>query len=52
MKIALGSDHGGLELKRKVFEFLKSKNYECTDCGTYDDKSVPTCLIHIVQLNV
>ena len=40
MKIALGSDHGGLELKRKVFEFLKSKNYECTDCGTYDDKSV------------
>ena len=40
MKIALGSDHGGLELKGKVFEFLKSKNYECIDCGTYDDKSV------------
>ena len=40
MKIALGSDHGGLELKRKVFEFLKSKNFECIDCGTYDDNSV------------
>ena len=40
MKIALGSDHGGLELKGKVLQFLNSKNYESIDCGTYDDKSV------------
>lgn len=34
MKIAIGSDHGGLELKEKIKEYLISKNYEIKDFGT------------------
>ncbi len=35
MKISIGSDHGGLELKRIVSEFLNSKGHEVIDYGTY-----------------
>ncbi|MGL4874327.1 MAG: RpiB/LacA/LacB family sugar-phosphate isomerase, partial [Clostridium sp.] len=31
MKIALGSDHGGLELKNEVIKHLKEKGYEVKD---------------------
>ncbi|HEY8405585.1 MAG TPA: ribose 5-phosphate isomerase B [Acholeplasma sp.] len=34
MKIALGSDHAGLELKNALVEYLSSKGYEVTDYGT------------------
>ena len=34
MKIALGSDHAGLELKKSLLEYLSSKGYEVTDYGT------------------
>ncbi len=37
--IALGSDHGGYDLKIKVKEFLESKGYECKDYGCYDKSS-------------
>ncbi len=37
--IALGSDHGGLELKNAIKEHLISKGYECKDFGTYDSSS-------------
>jgi ribose 5-phosphate isomerase B len=33
MKIAIGSDHGGFELKEKVKKFLKEKGYEYQDVG-------------------
>lgn len=33
MKIYLGSDHGGFELKHKIIEFLKNKNIEAEDVG-------------------
>jgi len=33
MKIAIGSDHAGFELKEKVKEFLKEKGYEYYDLG-------------------
>ena len=33
--IAIGSDHGGFELKTKVIEHLKEKGVECKDFGTY-----------------
>lgn len=33
--IAIGSDHGGFELKAKVIEHLKEKGMECKDFGTY-----------------
>lgn len=34
MKIALGSDHGGVDLKEEVFKHLKAKGYEVVDVGT------------------
>jgi ribose 5-phosphate isomerase B len=40
MKIALGSDHGGFQLKEVIKEYLKDKNYEIEDFGTYDTSSV------------
>jgi len=40
MKIALGSDHGGSQLKEVIKEYLKDKNYEIEDFGTYDTSSV------------
>ena len=35
MKIAIGSDHAGFELKAKLLEYLISKNVEVVDKGTY-----------------
>lgn len=40
MKIALGSDHGGFELKESIKAYLLEKGYEVEDYGTYDTKSV------------
>ena len=39
IKIAVGSDHGGLEYKEKILEFLKNKSYETIDEGTYSKES-------------
>ncbi len=39
MKIALGSDHGGLSLKKEVIKYLESKNIEATDFGTHTEDS-------------
>ncbi|MBU3127372.1 ribose 5-phosphate isomerase B [Clostridium tagluense] len=39
MKIALGSDHGGLNLKKHIILHLESKNIEVTDLGTYTEDS-------------
>ncbi len=33
MKIAIASDHRGVEYKKEVIEFLKNKNYEIIDCS-------------------
>ena len=38
--IAIGSDHGGFELKGILIEYLKSEGYEYTDYGTYDSASI------------
>lgn len=35
MKISIGCDHGGYELKEAIVAFLKSKGHEVEDVGTY-----------------
>lgn len=39
MIIALGCDHGGLDLKNIIIEHLKSKGFKIKDFGTYDTNS-------------
>ena len=39
MRIALGSDHGGLSLKKEIIKHLKSENIELTDFGTHTEDS-------------
>lgn len=39
MRIALGSDHGGLELKNHLCEYLKSNGHTILDFGTYTKDS-------------
>lgn len=40
MKIAVGCDHGGLELKNAIKEHLEKLDYEVIDVGTYTKDSV------------
>ncbi len=40
MKIALGCDHGGLNIKNAVIEYLKKNNFEFEDFGCYTEESV------------
>lgn len=40
MKIGIGSDHGGFELKEDIKEYLTSKNIEFIDYGTNSLESV------------
>jgi RpiB/LacA/LacB family sugar-phosphate isomerase len=40
MKIAIGSDHAGLELKNGLAEYLSSKGNEMVDVGTWTTESV------------
>lgn len=39
LRVAIGADHGGFELKEKIVEYLKSKNIEYKDFGTYSNES-------------
>jgi ribose 5-phosphate isomerase B len=40
MKICIGCDHGGFNLKEKVVEHLKEKGYEVDDVGCYSLEAV------------
>ena len=51
MKIALGCDHGGLEHKNAIADYLKERGFEVKDFGIYENHSVdypdiakPVCL--------
>ena len=35
MRVALGSDHGGFELKQEIIKYLEEKNIEYKDYGCY-----------------
>ncbi|MFC1517975.1 ribose 5-phosphate isomerase B [Candidatus Margulisiibacteriota bacterium] len=39
MKVALGSDHGGFELKEILKKFLNERGYKVTDVGTQSTDS-------------
>ena len=39
MKIALGCDHGGLNLKLEIANYLKSQNIEFKDFGTHSEEA-------------
>ena len=38
--IAVGSDHGGYELKEKLLKYLQKGGYEVEDFGTFSSESV------------
>ena len=40
MKIAIGSDHGGIDLKNNLIPFLQGKDIEVADVGTETSDSV------------
>jgi ribose 5-phosphate isomerase B len=40
MKIAIASDHGGLELKKEIIRYLEDKNIEYKDFGSFSTESV------------
>lgn len=40
MKIAIGCDHGGLEHKNAIVEYLNENGFEVTDFGIYEQISV------------
>ncbi len=40
MRIALGADHGGYQLKNIILDHLKEQGYETLDLGTNSDESV------------
>jgi len=40
MKIAVGSDHAGFELKNYVVEWLKENGHDAVDMGPFDAESV------------
>lgn len=39
LKIAIGSDHGGYDLKNKIVELLKSEGHIVNDLGTHSKES-------------
>lgn len=40
MRIGLGSDHGGVELKRSIADYLSGRGIQVVDYGTDTDQSV------------
>ena len=40
MKIAIGCDHGGFELKNPIIDFLKAQGHDVLDLGTDSTKAV------------
>ena len=54
MKIYLGTDHAGFELKKQIKEFLIKAGYDVVDCGNqiFDSQDDYPNFISIVAENV
>jgi RpiB/LacA/LacB family sugar-phosphate isomerase len=40
VRIAVGADHAGFELKEKIAAYLREQGHQVTDVGTYDSRPV------------
>ena len=40
MKIAIGADHGGFELKKVLMEHLRKSGHQVQDLGTHSTEAV------------
>jgi RpiB/LacA/LacB family sugar-phosphate isomerase len=40
MRVVLGSDHAGFELKQQILEYVRELGHEVLDVGTYNTSSV------------
>ncbi len=40
MKLVIGADHGGVELKEEIKKYLQANGYECHDVGTFSKEAV------------
>lgn len=38
-RIAIATDHRGVQLKNALIDFLKNKNFEVVDCGAFSEES-------------
>jgi ribose 5-phosphate isomerase B len=45
MKIVIGSDHGGFELKKSIVDFMRGEGYDIQDLGTHSKESCDYPLI-------
>lgn len=52
MRIAIGSDHAGYELKCEIINYLQHKNMEIYDVGTFNKESVdyPDYAVSVCQI--
>jgi len=52
LKIAMGGDHGGFELKDSLAAYLRSQGHSIVDCGTHSKDAVdyPRIAHHLAQL--
>lgn len=46
MKIAIGCDHGGFELKNEIIKFLQSEKYEVKDLEHIQQILVTILILH------
>ena len=51
LKVAIGSDHGGFHYKEAIIEYLKARNIDYIDVGTYTRESCdyPIIAKHVAE---
>lgn len=51
LKVVIGSDHGGFHYKEQIIDYLKARNIEYTDVGTYTREACdyPTIAKHVAE---